>query len=248
MLFLNGTLGKIWQDGLSWSSMRIKLASFSELSKSCLTPLVESLVEGGILHGENGRTSNALRVGSPKEAVGCDGDRKKSSNRSPQHRHRDLHRQHHVGMFFGMLLHMFALLGCLELAAAAPFGTSCFHDFSYNGYGRTGFCRRVHPYSRGRGLGAEYRSTELTPLSGGSGERRSAESSNPGFFATMLYWARPVELLKVFEFGGGPGRERKVLSHFSFSFRYSFLSSFVSGQSQSVLCPSQPLSFSSVFW
>ena len=64
---------------------------------------------------------------------------------------------------------------------------------------------------------------------------------------TLLYWARPVELLKVFEFGGGPGRERKVLSQFSFSFRYSFISSFVSGQSQSVLCPSQPFSFSSVF-
>ena len=53
--------------------------------------------------------------------------------------------RHHVGMFSGMLLRMFALLGCLELAAAAPFGTSCFHDFSLNGYGRTGFCRRVHP-------------------------------------------------------------------------------------------------------
>ena len=61
--------------------------------------------------------------------------------------------------------------------------------FSHNGYGRTGFCRRVHPYSRGRGLGAEYRSTELTPLSGGSGERRSAEPSNPGFFATSRFWA-----------------------------------------------------------
>ena len=97
--------------------------------------------------------------------------------------------RHHVGMFSGMLLRMFALLGCLELAAAAPFGTSCFHDFSHNGYGRTGFCRRVHPYSRGRGLGAEYRSTELTPLSGGSGERRSAEPSNPGFFATIRFWA-----------------------------------------------------------
>ena len=95
----------------------------------------------------------------------------------------------HVGMFSGMLLRMFALLGCLELAATAPFGTSCFHDFSLNGCGRTGFCRRVHPYSRGRGLGAEYRSTELTPLSGGSGERRSAEPSNPGFFATIRFWA-----------------------------------------------------------
>ena len=97
--------------------------------------------------------------------------------------------RHHVGMFSGMLLRMFALLGCLELAAAAPFGVSCFHDFSLNGYGRTDFCRRVHPYSRGRGLGAEYRSTELTPLSGGSGERRSAEPSNPGFFATIRFWA-----------------------------------------------------------
>ena len=44
-------------------------------------------------------------------------------------------------------------------------------------------------YSRSRGLGAEYRSTELTPLSGGSGERRSAEPSNPGFFATIRFWA-----------------------------------------------------------
>ena len=49
--------------------------------------------------------------------------------------------------------------------------------------------RPAWTYSRGRGLGAEYRSTELTPLSGGIGERRSAESSNPGFFATIRFWA-----------------------------------------------------------
>ena len=61
-----------------------------------------------------------------------------------------------------------------------------------------------------------------------------------------LYWARPVELLKVFEFGGGPGRERKVLSHFSFSFRFSFLSSLFQ-VSLSLCCVRRSLSASVQF-
>ena len=65
--------------------------------------------------------------------------------------------RHHVGMFSGMLLRMFALLGCLELAAAAPFGTSGFHDFSHNGYGRTGFGRRVLSKPRARSGISKYR-------------------------------------------------------------------------------------------
>ena len=120
MLFPNGTLGEIWKDGYSWSSNRIKLALFSELSKSYLTPRVEPLVESGILHGENSRTSNALRACSPKEAVACDGDRKKNRDRSPQHLRRDLHRQPHVACNCGLLSMLRMLVCCMIVFEHAP--------------------------------------------------------------------------------------------------------------------------------
>ena len=120
MLFPNGTLGEIWKDGHSWSSNRSKLVLFSELSKSYLTPRVEPVVESGILHGENNRTSNALRVCSPKEAVACDGDRKKNRDRSPQHLHRDLHRQPHVACNCGLLSMLRMLICCMIVFEHAP--------------------------------------------------------------------------------------------------------------------------------